>query len=577
MKSKLKICRGISNKPLHILNESEMTNGKKYVFSGVFTACSTDKKKIINRNSRVYMDKEVLPHLSYLRDTIKQNGCLLGELDHPEGRFDIQLKEASHKIVDLWYDEKTACVMGKLELLDTPNGNIAKELVEAGYPLFVSSRAAGDVDEQTHEVEIAQIFTYDIVCTPGFAEARLQRVNESLSNKALKYINESATSKNNLDLIEPLDEFVVNEKIAKAISKPVKMSQLTQPLLEEDDNDFKLPEAETNPNEIDKSDDDKKEDKKSSSESDDKKKEVKDESPEKKKDLKKEEDISEEDEQDDKKSAILGIRGEDEDGDPISGDNTADKDTDKEINRAKILDITAEESSELLDPEAEEDAEVNDSGEEDNGGIDKETEEDVKEATEKKKKIVSDTEKTVDELDAMLDAVLKAENIKESIIRRYPFAISLSEQNFAKFAALRPNQKKKCSNFIDEHQIYDIKLINELWMTPLQQEKKVQQNWLKLASQEDIDLYVAAPKEVQDAIEESAKYVILETQDEVDEFWQRTGLRQIEARRRMNEQFVKNYKTSNSSPYDKNMNDENSNPLGYDIDFIKLTEDMMNM
>lgn len=100
---------------------------------------------------------------------------------------------------------------------------------------------------------------------------------------------------------------------------------------------------------------------------------------------------------------------------------------------------------------------------------------------------------------------------------------------------------------------------------------------MKLASQEDIDLYVAAPKEVQDAIEESAKYVILETQDEVDEFWQRTGLRQIEARRRMNEQFVKNYKTSNSSPYDKNMNDENSNPLGYDIDFIKLTEDMMNM
>lgn len=88
-KNKIKICRNYSAKPLAKLNESAATEGKKYVFSGVFTACSTDKKKIINRNSRVYMESAVLPHLGYLRDTIKQNGCLLGELDHPEGRFDI--------------------------------------------------------------------------------------------------------------------------------------------------------------------------------------------------------------------------------------------------------------------------------------------------------------------------------------------------------------------------------------------------------------------------------------------------------------------------------------------------------
>lgn len=85
---------------------------------------------------------------------IKQSGSILGELDHPEGRFDIQLKEASHKITDLWYDQENHNVMGKLEILDTPNGKIAQELVEAGYPLFVSSRAAGDVDEKHMKLKL---------------------------------------------------------------------------------------------------------------------------------------------------------------------------------------------------------------------------------------------------------------------------------------------------------------------------------------------------------------------------------------------------------------------------------------
>ena len=64
-------------------------------------------------------------------------------------------------------------------------------------------------------------------------------------------------------------------------------------------------------------------------------------------------------------------------------------------------------------------------------------------------------------MDAVLDSVIKTESIKESIVRRYPFAISLSDKNFAKFAALRPNQKKKCADFILEHEIFNVKAINE--------------------------------------------------------------------------------------------------------------------
>ena len=84
-----------------------------------------------------------------------------------------------------------------------------------------------------------------------------------------------------------------------------------------------------------------------------------------------------------------------------------------------------------------------------------------------------------------------------------------------------------------------------------------------------------ASKDVQDAIEESAKYVVLETQEDVDDFWMRTGLRQAEARRMMNEQFVQTYKTASNSPYDKN-NANADNGLGYGYDFVQMVEDMMN-
>ena len=105
MNKNLKMCIEVSNTPLKMLNESKtVDSSNKYIFSGVFTACSVPGHVVINRNNRSYPATEVLKHLTYLRESIKNQGCLLGELDHPEGRFDIQLKEASHKITDLWYD-----------------------------------------------------------------------------------------------------------------------------------------------------------------------------------------------------------------------------------------------------------------------------------------------------------------------------------------------------------------------------------------------------------------------------------------------------------------------------------------
>ena len=458
------------------------------------------------------MENEVLRHLGYLRDMIKENnGRILGELDHPEGRFEVSMKEASHMITDLWYDQNTHCVMGRLEVLDTPNGKTLKSLIEAGFPLYVSSRAAGDVNSKTKEVEIAQIFTYDVVCTPGFKEARLERVNESLlTDGALKYLNESSgqeEKKTKLKAIEvPMD--AINENVNNYNN--VKIEDVTTPLNEEDE-----PKEEKNLNDDVKkflpimntsgsSSNTLKEEDGDDNNTDENSDKNKSENSEKNKDENSEE-VGDDDkkeltdkEKEANRDKIVSVKGFDEDGNELgenSEEDTEDKKDDIENIEGKTEDENSEENK---DENSEENKKDENSEEEANEDVESE----AAKAEEKSSKIKENTDKDVAELESILASVKKKEEVKESIIQRYPFASALTEANFAKFASLRPKQKKRVLDFIDEHEIYDIQAINELWMAPLTEEKKIQQNWLKLASQSDIDLYVAAPMEVQNAIEE---------------------------------------------------------------------------
>lgn len=166
---------------------------------------------IENRNGRIYEEKEYLPHLEYLKKDIA-NGNLLGELDHPE-RFEVALGSVSHRISELWYDQSARQIKGRIEILNTPKGQIAKSLLEAGVPLSISSRAAGTVNEDK-TVQIQQIYTYDLVAKPGFESAQLTTVNEGAKARIAKQIaslNESY-SKATTDNISK--EFgIVNENI----------------------------------------------------------------------------------------------------------------------------------------------------------------------------------------------------------------------------------------------------------------------------------------------------------------------------------------------------------------------------
>jgi hypothetical protein len=144
---------------------------KDYVLEGVFGEID-----VKNKNNRIYTEDEYLPQIKSLQDKIGSSK-LLGELDHPQ-QFDISLKNVSHVVEELRYDQENKKVMGKIRLLDTDAGKQAKALVDAGVPLHISSRAAGEVSEGG-KVKIKQLFTYDLVADPGFENAQLNRVNES--------------------------------------------------------------------------------------------------------------------------------------------------------------------------------------------------------------------------------------------------------------------------------------------------------------------------------------------------------------------------------------------------------------
>lgn len=204
------------------LNTAKLENGD-IVMEGVCAVFGTK-----NNNNRIYEKAEYLPHLEYLNEKIEK-GQLFGELDHPQN-FDVSLKNVSHVVEKLWYDQGDNNVKIKVRLLNTPAGQIAKTLVESGCTISTSSRAAGQVMNEG-KVKIQRIFTYDLVAEPGFSEAVLRRsVNESFQSnysmlfesleniKSTSIVNKLVDISESLNLEESIKVYKINnEEIVKTM------------------------------------------------------------------------------------------------------------------------------------------------------------------------------------------------------------------------------------------------------------------------------------------------------------------------------------------------------------------------
>ena len=113
-----------------------------------------------NQNGRTYSKEILMRESKRYTDEFVKVGNAFGELDHPESPI-VSLKNASHIVKELWW--KGDDLMGRVELLNTPAGNIVKEICKAGHTIGISSRGTGSV-QQTNEGTLEVQDDFELVC-----------------------------------------------------------------------------------------------------------------------------------------------------------------------------------------------------------------------------------------------------------------------------------------------------------------------------------------------------------------------------------------------------------------------------
>ena len=132
-----------------ILESIEKNNGTLIV-SGILLSAN-----MVNQNGRYYPRPILEREFTKYNSMVKGNAAL-GELDHPDSTV-VNLKNVSHKIIEMHWDDND--IVGTVEILSTPSGNILKELFKGGVKVGISSRGLGSVKES--EKEPGQVVVQD--------------------------------------------------------------------------------------------------------------------------------------------------------------------------------------------------------------------------------------------------------------------------------------------------------------------------------------------------------------------------------------------------------------------------------
>ena len=169
------------------VNESIAKNNGKLIVTGIL-----QRAEAKNQNGRIYPKDTLVREAKKYTDTFIKQHRALGELDHPESSV-VNLQNASHNITEMGWSGDN--LIGTVEVLGTPAGNILKELFKAGIKLGISSRGLGSVetvaeegadldDVPAQEVQPDfELIAFDFVSNPSTQGAFMFPMKESIDKE----------------------------------------------------------------------------------------------------------------------------------------------------------------------------------------------------------------------------------------------------------------------------------------------------------------------------------------------------------------------------------------------------------
>ena len=164
------------------INESIKENNGKLVVRGVL-----QRAEAKNQNGRIYPRETLMREAKKYEKEFVNEKRAMGELDHPESSV-VNLQNVSHNITEMHWEGDN--LLGTVEILTTPSGNILRELFKNGIKLGISSRGMGSVETVTEDsgdqvVKVQpdfELIAFDFVSNPSTHGAFMYPMNESVDN-----------------------------------------------------------------------------------------------------------------------------------------------------------------------------------------------------------------------------------------------------------------------------------------------------------------------------------------------------------------------------------------------------------